>query len=124
MNDQVAQPIFLRSQTGSLSIMGLRLLLVILVVAVMFTGVKTAVQTQTHHESYRKLQQLKKELTVMQVEQQRLLIEQQTFSATPQVARRAVSELGMFFPVGDSRRVIAPSATTETDESDTTKVAP
>lgn len=124
MNDQVAQPIFLRSQTGSLSIMGLRLLLVILVVAVMFTGVKIAVQTQMHHESYRKLQQLKKELTVMQVEQQRLLIEQQTFSATPQVARRAVSELGMFFPVGDSRRVIAPSATTETDESDTTKVAP
>ena len=45
----------------------------------------------------------------MHIEEQRLLIEQQTFSATPQVARRAVSELGMFFPVGEHRRIIAPA---------------
>lgn len=87
-----------------------RLILGLLVIAIIWTGVSISIQTQAHHEAYRNLQQLKKELTNMQVEEQRLLIEQQTFSATPQVARRAVSELGMFFPEGDSRQVIAPTA--------------
>ncbi|MDO4440912.1 MAG: cell division protein FtsL [Moraxella sp.] len=92
------------------SMVGLyRLILGVLLVAIMWTGVSIATQTQEHHATYRQLQQLKSELTAMQVEEQRLLIEQQTFSATPQVARRAVSELGMFFPTGNHRRVIAPS---------------
>ena len=92
------------------SMVGLyRLILGVLLVAIMWTGVSIATQTQEHHAAYRQLQQLKSELTAMQVEEQRLLIEQQTFSATPQVARRAVSELGMFFPTGNHRRVIAPS---------------
>lgn len=80
-------------------------------------GVGIAKQTQAHHEAYRQLQQLKEELTAMQVEKQRLLIEQQTFSATPQIARRAVSELGMFFPVGDSRRIISSSASIQSAQA-------
>ena len=73
------------------SMVGLyRLILGVLLVAIMWTGVSIATQTQEHHAAYRQLQQLKSELTAMQVEEQRLLIEQQTFSATPQVARRAV----------------------------------
>lgn len=112
MNDKHAHLIPTKTQSDSSfgMIRLCRLVLGLLVVAIIWTGVSISVQTQAHHESYRNLQRLKKELTSMQVEEQRLLIEQQTFSATPQVARRAVSELGMFFPAGDSRRVIAPTA--------------
>lgn len=102
----------------SVSMVGLyRLILMVLFVAIMWTGVGIAKQTQAHHEAYRQLQQLKEELTAMQVEKQRLLIEQQTFSATPQIARRAVSELGMFFPVGDSRRIISSSASIQSAQA-------
>lgn len=111
MNDKHAHLIPQKTQSNSsVGMIGLcRLILGLLVAAIIWTGVSISVQTQAHHEAYRNLQKLKKELTAMQVEEQRLLIEQQTFSATPQVARRAVSELGMFFPAGDSRRVIAPT---------------
>lgn len=119
MNDKHAHLISPKTDTDQpISMVGLyRVILAVLFVAIMWTGVGIAKQTQTHHEAYRQLQQLKNELTAMQVEEQRLLIEQQTFSATPQVARRAVSELGMFFPAGDNRRIIAPSANTNSSQS-------
>ncbi|MFA9486492.1 cell division protein FtsL [Moraxella haemolytica] len=111
MNNKLAH--FTQSQATTdeaVSMVGLyRLFLGVLLVAIMWTGVSISAQTQEHHATYRYLKQLKSELTAMQVEEQRLLIEQQTFSATPQVASRAVSELGMFFPTGDHRRVIAPN---------------
>lgn len=115
MNDKHAHLFSSKPQSNSMAgkIGVCRLILVVLIIAIIWTGVSISVQTQARHEAYRNLQTLKKELTQMQVEEQRLLIEQQTFSATPQVARRAVSELGMFFPTGDNRRVITPTTDTQ-----------
>ena len=39
-----------------------------------------------------------------------MLIEQQTFSATPQIASRAVAELGMFSPTLKDKLIIQPGA--------------
>ncbi|OOR89595.1 hypothetical protein B0181_06385 [Moraxella caviae] len=94
----------------------LRLIVLLLLAAILWTGVSIAKQAQEHHAAYRELQKLGRELTALQVEEQRLLIEQQTFSSTPQVARRAVSELGMFFPVGSHRQVIAPTSSMDKAE--------
>jgi cell division protein FtsL len=41
-----------------------------------------------------------------------LLIEQQTFSATPQIASRAVAELGMYSPTLKDKLIIQPGAPT------------
>lgn len=85
--------------TEQLNLVGLyRLMVGALLLAILMTGVMIALQTQKRHQTYQELTRLKRELTAMQVEQGRLLIEQQTFSATPQVARRAASELGMHYP--------------------------
>lgn len=86
-----------------------RLILFIVVAGILFTSVAVARQTQERHETYRTLQILKRDLATMQIEQERLLIEQQTFSATPQVARRAVDELGMFFPSSHHKKIISPT---------------
>ena len=45
-----------------------------------------------------------------EVRHQRLLIEQQTFSATPQIASRAVAELGMYSPTLKDKLIIQPAA--------------
>ena len=55
---------------------------------------------------------MKKQERKLQVEHQRLLIEQQTFSATPQIASRAVAELGMFSPTLKDKLIIQPGAAT------------
>lgn len=83
--------------------------LLVLVVLILATGLGISIQTYERHQHYRILQALKRELDELKVEHQRLLIEQETFSATPQVARRAVGELGMFFPTKDDRLVIFPA---------------
>ncbi|ELA09348.1 cell division protein FtsL [Moraxella macacae 0408225] len=80
--------------------------LLLLVIAILWTGTQVVEQVQDYHENYSKLQVLKKSFRQMQVERQRLLIEQQTFSATPQVTNRAVSELNMFYPNVSDRIVI------------------
>ena len=49
---------------------------------------------------------MKKQQRKLQVEHQRLLIEQQTFSATPQIASRAVSELNMYSPTLKDKLII------------------
>ncbi len=56
------------------------------------------------------MQDMKKQERKLQVEHQRLLIEQQTFSATPQIASRAVAELGMFSPTLKDKLIIQPGA--------------
>lgn len=129
MNDKHAHLFSSTSEAGdSVSMVGLcRLILLVLLVAIIWTGVSIAKQTQDYLTAYRQLKSLQKEHTEMHIEEQRLLIEQQTFSATPQVARRAVSELGMFFPVGDHRRIIAPAdpdnMNKQTQPKEVTKVA-
>lgn len=95
----------------------LRSVLAILVVMIFATALGIVTQTQTRHETYIELQKLSRDLNLLKIEEQRLMIEQQTFSATPQVASRAVSELGMFFPTDDSRRVIMPNAKPSTASS-------
>ncbi|MFB6348684.1 cell division protein FtsL [Moraxella sp. ZJ142] len=87
----------------------LRLVLAALIVMIFVVALAIVQQTQERHETYIQLQKLSHELNVLKTEEQRLMIEQQTFSATPQVAQRAVTELGMFFPTNDSRRVIMPN---------------
>ena len=49
------------------------------------------------HEAHIELQKTQSWIKWAKIEEQRLMIEQQTFSATPQVAQRAASEPGMFF---------------------------
>ena len=84
-------------------------ILFVLVVLILATGLGISIQTHERHQHYRTLQKLKGELGELKVEHQRLLIEQETFSATPQVARRAVSELGIYFPTKNDRLVIFPA---------------
>lgn len=95
----------------------LRLVLAVLVVMIFATALGIVTQTQERHETYIELQKRSRELNELKIEEQRLMIEQQTFSATPQVAQRAVSELGMFFPTNENRRVIMPSAKPDPEPS-------
>ena len=86
--------------------------LLLLAAAIIWSGIKTAEGVQQYHQDYKTLQDMKKQERKLQVEHQRLLIEQQTFSATPQIASRAVSELGMFSPTLKDKLIIQPGAST------------
>lgn len=77
-----------------------------LVGLILWTAVQTVEQVQAYHQTYGQLQTLKKEFRQLQIERQRMLIEQQTFSATPQVTNRAVAELQMFYPNVSDRLII------------------
>ena len=84
--------------------------LLLLATAIVWSGIKTAEDVQQYHQDYKTLQDMKKQERKLQVEHQRLLIEQQTFSATPQIASRAVAELGMFSPTLKDKLIIQPGA--------------
>ena len=86
--------------------------LLLLAVAIVWSGIKTAEGVQQYHQDYKALQDMKKQEHNLQVEHQRLLIEQQTFSATPQIASRAVAELGMFSPTLKDKLIIQPGVAT------------
>ena len=81
-------------------------MIAVLVVLILTTGVKTAIQAHQHHELYQQLVTIKAQMQTLKIEEQRLIIEQQTFSSTPNVAQRSVSELGMFFPTDDEKMTI------------------
>ena len=83
-------------------------ILLLLAAAIIWSGIKTAEGVQQYHQDYKTLQDMKKQERKLQVEHQRLLIEQQTFSATPQIASRAVAELGMFSPTLKDKLIIQP----------------
>ncbi|MBE0407640.1 cell division protein FtsL [Psychrobacter sp. AOP22-C1-22] len=85
-------------------------ILLLLAAAILWSGIKTAEGVQQYHQDYKTLQDMKKQERKLQVEHQRLLIEQQTFSATPQIASRAVAELGMFSPTLKDKLIIQPGA--------------
>ena len=80
--------------------------MMLLVIAILWTGVSVVEQIQTYHQQYGELQKLKKQFRQLQMEHQRMLIEQQTFSATPQVTNRAVTEINMFYPNLSDRMII------------------
>lgn len=82
--------------------------LLILAIGIVWSGIKTAEAVQQYHQDYKTLQDMKKQQRTLQVEHQRLLIEQQTFSATPQIASRAVAELGMYSPTLKDKLIIQP----------------
>ena len=82
--------------------------LLLLAAAIVWSGIKTAESVQQYHQDYKALQDMKKQERKLQIEHQRLLIEQQTFSATPQIASRAVAELGMFSPTLEDKLIIQP----------------
>ena len=82
--------------------------LLMLAGAIIISGIKTAETVQQYHQDYKTLQDMKKQQRQLQIEQQRLLIEQQTFSATPQIASRAVAELGMYSPTLKDKLIIQP----------------
>lgn len=84
--------------------------LLLLAAAIVWSGIKTAEGVQQYHQDYKTLQDMKKQQRKLQVEHQRLLIEQQTFSATPQIASRAVAELGMYSPTLKDKLIIQPGA--------------
>ncbi|MEN6671035.1 cell division protein FtsL [Psychrobacter sp. B38] len=82
--------------------------LLLLAAAIIWSGIKTAEGVQQYHQDYKALQDMKKQERKLQIEHQRLLIEQQTFSATPQIASRAVADLGMFSPTLEDKLIIQP----------------
>lgn len=79
-----------------------------LMLGIMVSAMMVIRQTQVRHETYAGLFALQKDYRKMHTEEQRLLIEQQTFSATPVVAKRAVTDLKMFYPDDAHRKVIMP----------------
>ena len=87
-------------------------ILILLAAGIVWSGIKTAEGVQQYRQDYKTLQDMKKQERKLQVEHQRLLIEQQTFSATPQIASRAVAELGMFSPTLKDKLIIQPGAAT------------
>lgn len=84
--------------------------MLLLAIAIVWSGIKTAEEVQQYHQDYKTLQDMKQQERTLKIEHQRLLIEQQTFSATPQIASRAVAELGMFSPALQNKMIIQPSA--------------
>ncbi len=95
------------------------LVLLLLAAGIIWSGIKTADGVQQYHQDYKTLQDMKKQQRKLQVEHQRLLIEQQTFSATPQIASRAVSELNMYSPTLKDKLIIqlgAPVAASATSK--------
>ena len=90
-------------------------MLLLIAAAIVWSGVKTAENVQQYHQDYKTLQDMKKQERKLQVEHQRLLIEQQTFSSTPQIASRAVAELGMYSPTLKDKMIIQPAAPVTSD---------
>lgn len=84
--------------------------MILLAIGIIWTAVLTAEQVQQYHEDYMALQKMKVEHRNLQIENQRLVIEQQTFSATPQIASRAVTQLGMYSPTTKDKLILQPTA--------------
>lgn len=94
-----------------------KFIMVVLVVAILLLGVMIVKQVQKRHETYRAVQSLKAELRKLQTEEQRLLIEQQTFGTTSEVARRAAAQLNMHLPDKEDKRVVAVPVPAQSKES-------
>lgn len=84
----------------------------LLAIAIIWTAVLNAELVQQYHEDYMTLQKMKVEHRNLQIENQRLVIEQQTFSATPQIASRAVTQLGMYSPSTKDKLILQPMSDT------------
>lgn len=94
----------------------LRSVLAILMLLIFASAVMVVEQVHQHHKLSSELRHKSLDFDNLKVANQSLLIEQQAFSAIPQVAQRSVSELGMFFPVGENRRILTPVPVTDQGE--------
>lgn len=92
------------------------LVLTLLTALILITGASISLQSQERHRTYRTLQELKRTHANLKREEQRLMIEQQTFSATSQVVRLSVDKLGMFYPTKQHQQIITPTPQTPTGE--------
>ena len=99
---------FLTKRYGGVSVYAA--VMILLAIGIIWTAVLTAEQVQQYHEDYMALQKMKVEHRNLQIENQRLIIEQQTFSATPQIASRAVTQLGMYSPSTKDKLILQPTA--------------
>lgn len=70
------------------------------------------------------LQKMKVEYRNLQIENQRLIIEQQTFSATPQIASRAVTQLSMYSPSTKDKLILQPTAAQPGDRLNIEQIDP
>ncbi|WP_227430249.1 cell division protein FtsL [Psychrobacter sp. I-STPA6b] len=91
--------------------------MLLIAIAIIWTGVLTTEQIQSYRQDYLILQDMKRQERRLQVEYQRLLIEQQTFSATPQIASRAVTELGMYSPSVQDKLILQPTVQRQTNSN-------
>lgn len=82
--------------------------MIALVIGIIGTGINIAEQTMQYRQDYQTLKNKEKTLSQLQIEHQRLLIEQQTFSATPQIAARAVAQLRMYSPKLSEKLIVQP----------------
>ena len=99
---------FLTKRYRGVSVYGA--VMILLAIGIIWTAILTAEQVQQYHEDYMALQKMKVEHRNLQIENQRLVIEQQTFSATPQIASRAVTQLGMYSPTTKDKLILQPTA--------------
>lgn len=100
---------------------GIRLywfLMLLFVLVILVSAVATAKQTQERHDLYQELVDLRDKIRTLKIEEQRLIIEQQTFSATPHIAKRSVVELKMFYPNDSDRLVLIPPATGASEQTE------
>lgn len=100
------------------SLMGIYVfVMVVLAVMIVVMAVRLSGQVQKYRQDYKMLQDMKSEYRKLQVEHQKLLIEQQTFSAMPIITSRAVHELGMRLPSSADKLILQPNITDNTVES-------
>lgn len=101
---------------GGVSLYGI--IMIMLGLIVLWSGTRLVTQIHTTREHYQELQQLKSEFRNLQIEHQRLLAEQQTFSTTPKTAYRAVVELNMYYPQLSERIILQPQSSNKETTSD------
>lgn len=82
--------------------------LMALIAVILTISTMTAWQIQIRHELYHRLAQEQVVHHELKTEEQRLIIEQQTFSSIAIVAKRATNELGMYYPIQKDRIIITP----------------
>lgn len=80
--------------------------LLVLVVVIVTSSVLISKQTYERHTVYNQLMQAREQAYELDIERQMLVVEQQTFSATPIVVKDAVSKLGMYYPNKEQRLTI------------------
>lgn len=78
----------------------------LLVVLMLISATLLAQKTYDRQQQYRQLLVLEEQRMVLLTEQQRLILEERTYAATPNVARRAILQMGMHYPDSKERLLV------------------